>query len=816
VSTIVDLGALAAQGFIVAGDPAENLAGWSVASAGDFNRDGFADIILGAPGPDTDSVNVGQAYVVFGRAGGLGNVDLSNLQPAEGIIIRGASWHTYAGASVSGAGDINGDGFDDVVVAANYSGSFYYPATRNAYVIFGKATSSGAINLSDLPASPNTGFAIVGDAIAAETYGTLSVASAGDVNGDGFDDLILGSPYDNDGAGAAYLIFGKASGFGTVDLAILSPGAGFKISGEPGSYDFAGASVSGAGDVNGDGFDDIIVGARYGNNGGDYAGEAYVIFGKANGFTNIGLSELAPGAGFVIQGDAPGDVAGWSVSAAGDVNGDGFGDLIIGAVGAGGAEPLSGKAYVIFGKSGGFGTIDLSSLAPGAGFTIIGDDTADHAGWSVSRAGDVNGDGFDDIIVGAPESDRFEGENRIIDAGEAYVIFGKASGFETIDLTDLAPSDGFVIQGDGAYDLSGWSVAGAGDIDGDGFDDLLVSAPRNGRGGDDAGAVYIISGRLHFTSDVRNDFNGDGRSDVLWQHDNGTVREWLGHSPDGNFTGNLANVNFVGAAGSRMIGTGDFNGDGYADTLWQTADGRVTDLLGQAGGGFVDNYAKVSIFTGLDWHAIGTGDFNGDGLDDVLWQHDNGTIREWLGQDDGTFAGNIAHVNFVGAVGSRMIGAGDFNGDGYADTLWQTADGRVTDLLGQAGGGFVDNYAKVSVFTGLEWHAIGTGDFNGDGLDDVLWQHDNGTIREWLGQDDGTFAGNIANVNFIAAAGAQVIGIGDYDGDGFDDLLWSNAGTVTSSRGTSTGAFVDNSANVNIHTGTEWHAQDPFVLDLFA
>ena len=109
--------------------------------------------------------------------------------------------------------------------------------------------------------------------------GWLSVSAAGDVNGDGFDDVIIGSPYDYNGAGSAYVVFGKAD-FTGVDLPGISEPDGFAIMGDPGSYDFAGLSVSAAGDFNGDGFDDIIVGAPYGDNGGDYAGEAYVIFGK--------------------------------------------------------------------------------------------------------------------------------------------------------------------------------------------------------------------------------------------------------------------------------------------------------------------------------------------------------------------------------------------------------------------------------------------------------------------------------------------------------------------------------------------------------
>ena len=100
----------------------------------------------------------------------------------------------------------------------------------------------------------------------------------------------------------------------------------------------------------------------------------------------------------------------------------------------------------------------------------------------------------------------------------------------------------------------------------------------------------------------------------------------------------------------------------------------------------------------------------------------------------------------------------------------------------------------MNIFTGTDWHAIGAGDFNGDGRDDVLWRNDNGTVREWLGQSDGTFVGNTAHVNFVPAAGTHVVGIGDYNGDGIDDLLWSNNGTITQSLGRTDGSFVDNSA----------------------
>ena len=373
------------------------------------------------------------------------------------------------------------------------------------------------------------GFIIQGDALG--DYAGISVSSAADINGDGFDDIVVGASLGDDGgadAGAAYVVFGSGSGFGTdvggrqvIDLTALSAAQGFIIQGDA-ANDQAGFSVSLAGDVNGDGFDDLIVGARQGHDGGSFAGEAYVVFGSASGFgttVNVGgydrqvidLTALSAAQGFIIQGDASFDHAGWSVSLAGDVNGDGFDDLIVGAPGGHDGGSSAGEAYVVFGTGSGFGTtvnaggydrqvIDLTALSAAQGFVIQGDALGDEAGISVSSAGDVNGDGFDDLIVGA-----WRGSDGGGHAGEAYVVFGTGSGFGTtvntggydrqvIDLTALSAAQGFIIQGDAAYDQAGGSVSSAGDVNGDGFDDLLVGAPYGDDGGPYAGEAYVVFG----------------------------------------------------------------------------------------------------------------------------------------------------------------------------------------------------------------------------------------------------------------------------------------------------------------------------------
>jgi Ca2+-binding RTX toxin-like protein len=533
----VDLTSLpGSAGFIIQGDRAGDLAGFSVSSAGDVNGDGFNDVIVGAFRGDDGGSDAGEAYVVFGSTSGFGVdvggrqvIDLTHLSGAEGFVVRGDAAGDFAGWSVSSAGDVNGDGYDDLIIGAPL-GDDGGGNAGEAYVVFGTASGFGAeiggrqvIDLTSL--SVAEGFVIQGDA--AYDNAGRSVSSAGDVNGDGYDDLIIGAAFGDDGgsgAGEAYVVFGSASGFGStvaargydrqvIDLANLTATAGFIIQGDT-SGDWVGHSVSSAGDVNGDGYDDLIVGAPGGDDGGgDYsAGEAYVVFGAASGFGTadgagrqvIDLTDLSATQGFILQGDGrpasneSGDRAGSSVSSAGDVNGDGYDDLIAAAPFHGGA--FDGEVYVIFGSENGFGTnvggrqvIDVIDLTPSEGFVIWGGAvTGASVGNSVSSAGDFNGDGYDDLIVGGS----------LGVGGGAYVLFGSATGFgvtldgrQVIDLSgEGSGGTGFFIQADASGDSAGESVSSAGDVNGDGFDDLIVGALNGDDGGDRAGEAYIIFG----------------------------------------------------------------------------------------------------------------------------------------------------------------------------------------------------------------------------------------------------------------------------------------------------------------------------------
>ncbi len=479
----------------------------------------------------------------------LTTIDLAALSASEGMTLYGSVSGDLAGDAVSNAGDVNGDGYDDMIIGANSSdiGGFQ---SGSSFVVFGGPSLPASINLSNSLGA--AGFVIVGTSV---DRSGKSVSGAGDVNGDGFDDLVIGSPTMSDdpihgGSGAGYIVFGGASISGVIQLSSLGS-SGVSIFGADTPNDQTGYSVSGAGDLNGDGHADIVVGAYRGDTVGDAkpeAGESFVIFGGAAMPSVIDL-EVPGAADITILGSDSADFSGFAVSEAGDVNGDGFDDLLIGAWGSdgqGNTVTSAGESYLIFGSASLPSTIDIA--VPGSvSVTIFGAVLGDAAGHSLSSAGDVNGDGLDDILINAPGANG--ATNLKNNAGNSYVIFGSTTLPTEINLATLG-SAGITIfgaqTGDSAMDVnSGGSAGGGGDINGDGFDDLIIgfeAADAAGNAKSIAGETIIVFGgpSLPATIDLATPANAD--------------------------------ITIYGAGAGDRSGkavsiAGDVNGDGFADFL---------------------------------------------------------------------------------------------------------------------------------------------------------------------------------------------------------------------------------------------------------
>ncbi|ELR98978.1 integrin alpha, partial [Gloeocapsa sp. PCC 73106] len=467
--------------------------------------------------------------------------ELSTLNGTNGFTLNGVAEIDRSGFSVSNAGDINGDGIDDLIIGA-YGADINGSKSGSSYVVFGKSTPfSSTLDLSTLNGS--NGFTLNG--VAADDYSGISVSSAGDINGDGIDDLIIGAyraDPNGSGSGSSYVVFGKSTPFSsTLDLSTLNGSNGFTLNGVA-ADDFSGFSVSSAGDINGDGIDDLIIGANRASPNGNYSGSSYVVFGKSTPFSStLNLSTLNGSNGFTLNGVAGYDYSGRSVSSAGDINGDGIDDLIIGADRADPNGSRSGSSYVVFGKNTPFNpTLNLSTLDGSNGFTLNGVAAGDYSGFSVSSAGDINGDGIDDLIIGADRANPNGG-----DSGSSYVVFGKSTPFSsTLDLSTLDGSNGFTLNGVADNDYSGRSVSSAGDINGDGIDDIIIGANRANSNGSDSGSSYVVFGK-------NTPFNSTLNLSTL----NGT----------NGFT--LNGVAADDRSGRSVSSAGDINGDGLDDII---------------------------------------------------------------------------------------------------------------------------------------------------------------------------------------------------------------------------------------------------------
>jgi hypothetical protein len=749
--------------------------GSSVAALGDVNGDGWSDFAVSAP-DRTETVG-GEGLVLVFHGGPFGPDPVADWSQPGGQVDAGL------GHAVAGAGDLNGDGYSDLAVGA--------PLWDEGTPDVGKVTvylgSSSGLETS--PARELFGVAGAG-------FGS-ALAGVGDVNGDGYGDLLVGAPDFTDlhtGEGRVGLHLGTVAGLAEVPTWTADGG-------EPGAG--LGTSVAAAFDVDADGRPDLLAGAPGAAGGGTQRGEARFWFGT------VGALATAPD--WTGQGTDDGGGFGASVAGVGSVNGDVYGEILVGAPTQDGTHLEGGAAHLFVGTPGG----PLGSPT----WSVEGPRADAHLGAAVAAAGDPNGDGYADVLVGAPD-DRFAP----VGEGVARLFLGDPVG---------------LLQTDAIWDTAGGHVnaalgsclAGVGDVDGDGFDDLLLGVPQFNGGGVASGKVALFAGQgdppahvLGWAQVGASAGQGFGYrlGSVVDVHGDGLAELVVKSGPE-----DAAGVIQIYEAGPGGLGTthsdvlsgwvvgfgasgGDFDGDGYGDLVVGGEDefwvlpGGLDGLDGpdaSPSASFTFDLGDLFGYANSDHvNAVALGDVDGDGYDDLAAAYLstlNGCgdcIVGFYGGAGGPSAPPDWEPSYLADVrfGWSMAGAGDVNGDGFADVIVGTpfsgADaGEARLYLGSATG---LPSTDAWVFSGSAGDRVGVsvdgaGDVNGDGFDDIVVGADgSGQALVFLGRDflaplttpawTGTISGGAAGDYGYAVSGA-----GDVNGDGYADLLvgaprWAN------------------------------------------
>lgn len=524
----------------------------------------------------------------------------------------------------------------------------------------------------------------------------LLVHDVGDLNGDGFGDFVIAAPNAINGsvtlAGSAYVVFGTGDRLTQgVALNSLNGLNGFRIDGD---LERAGLgwAVSSAGDFNGDGIDDLLISQPFlSTNGSPTSDRAFVIFGKTFGWaSSINISSLAPGEGIKFSTNTGSSKVGSSVAGGGDINGDGISDIIIGASQYDiGSDNISGSAYVVFGSTS-VTNMNLDTLNGSNGFRVNGVAHLSGFGEAASFIGDINRDGIGDFGISAPNV----GAAGFNGSGFVYIFFGKSTPWaSSFSVSSLDGSNGFRLEGAVANDRLGRDIAAAGDVNGDGIDDLIVGAPgRDGLPFFDNGAAYVIFGK---SSAWNANFNIN------------SLNGMNGFSVIGSFSGLRA--------GSAVDGAGDVNGDGLGDIViglpGSSFSGQGYVVFGSAGpwpavleGGSIANSVgfRVSGPSSTGSSVSGAGDVNGDGFADVLF---GAPLSSPSPELEGAGAAFLVYGRATGAINRIGTSAADFFAGGDFDDSLSGLGGNDR-LIGGGGNDTLEGGPGADTLSGgdgLDW-----------------------------------------------------------------------------------------------------------------